>query len=253
MSELPLAGRVAIVTGASRGIGRSIAETLATAGASVVLVSRSADALAGVVGSIAAVGGRAIAVPADVTDDDAAARVAMATLDAFGGIDVLVNNAGGNSFSVPMASMRMAGWQKTMALNVDSTVRMIQAALPSLITSGHGSIVNVSSITGLRGVPTMSHYAAAKAAVISLTQSVAVEVAPAGVRVNALAPGWVETDLTGFLRADDELEHGILDRVPMGRWGRPEEIAQGALFLASDASSFMTGQTLVIDGGLAAH
>ncbi len=155
-----------------------------------------------------------------------------------------MNNAGGNSFMSPLESMRFTGWQKAFVLNVDSTVRLIQAALPSMIAGGHGSIVNVSSVTGLRGSPLMSHYGAAKAAVVSLTQSLGVELGERGVRANALVPGWVETDLTGFLRTDGGVEDVLLSRVPMRRWGTPEEIAQGALFLASDASSFMTGQVL---------
>jgi NAD(P)-dependent dehydrogenase (short-subunit alcohol dehydrogenase family) len=248
-----LAGRTAIVTGASRGIGRAIALLFAREGADVVLVSRSAESLAQVFDEASRAGGTAMVVAADVTTEDAADRILARTREEFGRLDVLVNNAGGNSFTSPLASMRFGGWQKTMTLNVDSTVRLIQASLPDLAASGHGSIINVSSVAGLRGVPGMSHYSAAKAAVISLSQSLAVEVAPQGVRVNALIPGWIETDLTGFLRTDESVEAMALERVPMARWGRPEEIAQGALFLASDASSFMTGQCLVLDGGLTAH
>jgi NAD(P)-dependent dehydrogenase (short-subunit alcohol dehydrogenase family) len=167
-------------------------------------------------------------------------------------LDILVNNAGGNSFSVPVASMRMSGWSKTMGLNVEATVRLIQQALPHLVESGHGVVINVGSVAGLRGAPLMSHYGAAKAAIASLTRSLAVEVAYQGVRVNALVPGWIETDLTDFLRGDDATEQSVLSRVPMARWGRSEEIAQAAAFLASDASSFMTGQELIVDGGLTA-
>jgi len=253
MTSNALTGRTAIVTGASRGIGRAIATLLAEEGAAVVVVSRSPEDLASVVDDITAHGGRAIAVAADVTQDDAAQRIVDATLAEFGGLDVLVNNAGGNSFMSPLQTMRFSGWQKTMVLNLDSTVRLIQAALPALIAGGHGSIVNVSSVTALRGSPLMSHYGAAKAAMISLTQSLALEVATQGVRVNALVPGWVETDLTGFLRTDEALEETVIGRVPMGRWGRPEELAQAALFLAGDASSFVTGQSLVVDGGLSAN
>ena len=248
-----LSGRTAVVTGASRGIGRAIADLLADQGAAVVLVSRSASALEEAVESITARGGRAIAVPADVTDPEAAELIVAESLAAFGGLDILVNNAGGNSFMSPLESMRFTGWQKAFVLNVDSTVRLIQAALPSMIAGGHGSIVNVSSVTGLRGSPLMSHYGAAKAAVVSLTQSLGVELGERGVRANALVPGWVETDLTGFLRTDGGVEDVLLSRVPMRRWGTPEEIAQGALFLASDASSFMTGQVLILDGGLSAN
>ncbi len=248
-----LAGRTALITGASRGIGRAMAITFASQGANVVVSARSAETLADVVGEITASGGRALAVPADVMHEDSASTVVDAALAEFGRLDVLVNNAGGNSFMSPLATMRFAGWQKIFALNLDSTVRMIQAALPALVASGNGSIVNVSSVTGLRGSPLMSHYGAAKAAVISLTQSLAIEVAPDGVRVNALVPGWIDTDLTDFLRTDQGIEDTVIGRVPMQRWGTADEIAQAALFLVSDASSFMTGQALVVDGGLSAQ
>lgn len=247
-----LAGRTALVTGASRGIGRAIADLFAAEGARVVLAARSADRLAEVEAQIAARGGTAIAVPADMTAEDTPATLVAAAQDTFGSLDILVNNAGGNSFTVPLSTMRMSGWRKTLDLNLDSIVRLIQAALPALIASGHGSIINVSSVTALRGAPGMSHYAAAKAALVSLTQSLAVETAADGVRVNALTPGWVETDLTDYLRDDAGIEAVVLDRVPMRRWGKPEEIAQAALFLAGDASTFVTGQSLVVDGGLSA-
>ncbi len=167
-----------------------------------------------------------------------------------GGLDIVVNNAGGNSFSVPLANMRMSGWQKTFGLNVESVVHVCQAAAPYLMASGNASVINLSSVAAVGGAPFMSHYGAAKAAICSLTKSLAIEWAYAGVRVNTLLPGWIETDLTDFLRVDSETEKGALARVPMQRWGRVEDIAQPAVFLASDASAFMTGQELVVDGGL---
>jgi NAD(P)-dependent dehydrogenase (short-subunit alcohol dehydrogenase family) len=248
-----LRGRTALITGASRGIGRAMAVLFAEQGANVIVTARTSEALADVVDEITTGGGHAVAVPVDVMTDDAGEVLVAQSLAAFGRLDVLVNNAGGNSFMSPVATMRFSGWQKIFALNLDSTVRIIQAALPSLVASGNGSIINVSSVTGLRGSPLMAHYGASKAAIISLTQSLAIEVATEGVRVNALVPGWIETDLTEFLRADAGVEDTVIGRVPMGRWGTADEIARGALFLASDASSFMTGQSLVIDGGLSAQ
>jgi len=248
-----LDGRTAVVTGASRGIGRAIATLFAQEGANVTLVSRSAEALGDVFAEISRAGGRAIAVAVDVTADEAPQQIVDRTLAEFGGLDILVNNAGGNSFMAPLETMRFSGWQKTMALNLDSAVRLIQAALPPMKASGRGSIINVSSVTGLRGSPLMSHYGAAKAAVISLTQSLGIELATQGVRANALVPGWIETDLTGFARTDESIEDTLIGRVPMARWGTADEIAQGALFLAGDASSFMTGQSLILDGGLSAN
>ena len=252
-SSASLQGRRALVTGASRGIGRDIALYLARAGADVAIAARNEEALLALKDEIEALGRKCVVIAADVTQEGAAANIVHRTESGLGGIDILINNAGGNSFSVSLQEMKFSGWQKTMALNVDSIVLLIQAALPALIRSGNASIVNISSVAGLRGAPLLSHYGAAKAALISLTQSLAIEVATQGVRVNALVPGWIETDLTGFLRSEDAIEQGLLSQVPMGRWGRTEEIAEGALFLASDASSFMTGQVLVMDGGLSAR
>lgn len=245
-----LTGRVAVVTGASRGIGRAIAVCLAEAGADVVAAGRSVEHLTSLEAQISALGRRCVTVSADVTADEApdAIVAAAATL---GGLHVLVNNAGGNTFSVPLETMRFSGWRKTMELNLDSVVRLIQAALGQMASGS--SIVNVSSVTALRGAPLMAHYAAAKAALVNLSATLALEVASRGIRVNALLPGWIATDLTEFLRENPGAEQVVMGRVPMARWGEPEEIAQAALFLASDASSFMTGQALVVDGGLAAN
>lgn len=250
---MDLQGRTAIITGASRGIGRSIAELFADQGANVALVARSRESLDEVADSIRSTGGSALSIPFDVTASDAADAIVAATLDTFGGVDIVVNNAGGNTFMAPIATLRASGWAKAIALNLDASVQLIQAALPSLIASGHGSIVNVSSVTALRAAPLLGAYGAAKAALVSATQTLAVELGTEPVRVNALVPGWIATDLTDFLRGDDAMEESVLGRVPMHRWGRPEEIAQAALFLASDASSFMTGQSLVVDGGLSAN
>lgn len=250
MQAWDLTGRVAIVSGASRGIGREIAITLAQAGADIALVARDEAKLADVQQAVQAAGRRATVFAADVTAEDAPQRIIDQAVAGLGGVSVLVNNAGGNSFMAPVQSMRPSGWRKTMALNLDSIFALTQAAIPALVSSGHGSIINVASVAGLRGAPLMAHYGSAKAALISLTQSLAIELAQQSVRVNALVPGWIETDLTEFLRAEASAEQGLLSRVPMARWGRSAEIAQGALFLASDASSFMTGQSLVMDGGL---
>ncbi len=246
-----LTGKKALVTGASRGIGRGIAVAYAAAGADVALLARNADLLAEVAEQVEALGRRAVIATADVLDAEATRAATAQAIEALGGLDILVNNAGGNSFSIPVAQMRMSGWEKTLRLNLDSIVHITQESLPAL-GDGGGSIINISSVAGLRGAPTMAHYGAAKAALISLTQSLAVETAWMGVRVNALVPGWVETDLTDFLRASDEAERAALSRVPMQRWGRVEEIAEPAVFLASDAASFMTGQVLIVDGGLSA-
>ena len=194
-------------------------------------------------------GGRAVAIAADVTEDGAAERLVTETVSTLGGLDILINNAGGNT-SVPVASMRLSGWSKTMALNVDATwPSSAGASAPGVLEPRRDRQRGIRR--NLRGAPMMS-YGAAKAAIASLTRSVALEAAHQGVRVNSLVPGWIETDLTDFLRVDEGTESSVLSRVPLGRWGRSDEIAHAALFLASDASSFMTGQELIVDGGLSA-
>ncbi|MEI7778760.1 MAG: SDR family NAD(P)-dependent oxidoreductase [Actinomycetes bacterium] len=245
-----LTGRRAIVTGASRGIGRAIAIAFAAAGADVALLARDGETLAEVSARVSEFGRLAVVLPTDVLDAEATRASVAAAIDALGGLDIVVNNAGGNSFMWPAVSMRPAGWERTLHLNLDSVFTVCQAAGPHLLAQGSGSVINVASVAGHGAVPGMAHYAAAKAAVLSLTRTLAFEWAESGVRVNALTPGWIETDLTDFLRTSGETEAGVLAGVPMHRWGQPHELAQPAVFLASDASSFMTGQELVIDGGL---
>lgn len=244
-----LTGRTALVTGASRGIGAAIALALAEAGADVALNSRRADALEKVAQQVEERGRRAVVVPADVTDRDAAHRMVATAIEGLGDLDVVVNNAGGTAFMVPFTDLRFAGWEKVMRLNVESVVHVLQAAGPHLLARGRGSVVNVASVAGLGGTPALSPYGASKAALISLTRSLALEWAHAGVRVNALCPGWTATELNRNLWEDEQASAALVGTIPMGRWGRAEEMAAPAVFLAADASAFMTGQVLVIDGG----
>ena len=248
MSQLE--GKKAIVTGASRGIGHEIALEFARQGADVAVIARSTDLLEQLATQIGDLGRTAVVRAADVTEAEQIGAAIRGAVDELGGLDIVVNNAGGNSFSSPLVGMRFSGWQKTQRLNVESAVHVLQTAAPVLLEQKSGSVINVASVAGVIGAPLMSHYGAAKAAIISLTRSLAVEWAWAGVRVNTLLPGWIETDLTQFLRDAPDGGAGALARVPMQRWGKTAEIAAGAVFLASDASSFMTGQELVLDGGL---
>jgi 2-deoxy-D-gluconate 3-dehydrogenase len=248
--SIDLKGRRALVTGASRGIGRAIAQAYAEAGADVALLARDGEQLAEVAHLVERAGRRAAVLVCDVTDAEATALAVDTAWERLGGLDVVVNNAGGNSFSRPFLEVRPDGWDKTVELNLGATVSVCRLVGPRLLAQGHGAVVNVASVAGLAAWPMMSHYGVAKAAVISLTRSLAVEWASGGVRVNALVPGWVATDLTDFARQQPEIGDGLIARVPMGRWARPEEVAWPAVFLASEAAGFMTGQTLVVDGGL---
>ncbi|HVF19600.1 MAG TPA: glucose 1-dehydrogenase [Mycobacteriales bacterium] len=249
---IDLAGKTALVTGASRGIGRAIAIGFAAAGADVAVNARTAEALEETVAAIEALGRKAIVVPADVTDRAAVDGMVAGALDGLGHVDVVVNNAGGTSFTVPFRDLRFSGWEKVMTLNASSVVHVCQAIGPHLLERGSGSVINVASIAGLGGTPLLTPYGASKAAVVSLTRSLAMEWAHAGVRVNALCPGWTTTDLNASIRVDDATAKAFVERVPMQRWAEAQEMVGPALFLASDAASYVTGQALAVDGGLTA-
>ena len=248
MSQL-LHGRIALVTGASRGIGRAIAVGLARAGADVALSARDEGLLREVQREVEALGRRAVVLPADVTDADACAQLAADAIAGLGSLDVLVNNAGGSSYMGPFHSLRFSGWEKTMRLNVDSIVHLTQAVGRHMLERRSGSVINVASVAGLKGTPELVPYGASKAAVISITKSLALEWGPSGVRVNALCPGWTKTDLNAPLWQDEALAAHMVSTTGMKRWAEAEEMVGPTLFLASGASSFVTGQALAVDGG----
>jgi NAD(P)-dependent dehydrogenase (short-subunit alcohol dehydrogenase family) len=248
---LRLEGRTALVTGASRGIGRQAALTLAGAGAAVVLAARSKEDLAEVAAAARRAGAPdAIVVPTDVLDEEAVEGAVAAAVDGTGRLDVVVNVAGGQAFTAYVADTRTEGWDKVLGLNLRSVFVACRAAMAHLPPGG--SIVNVASIAGLTASPGLAAYGAAKAAVIALTRTLAVEAAAQGVRVNCLAPGWVRTELTRRMWSDPETSRALVAQVPMGRWADVEELAGPLLLLASDAGSYITGATLVVDGGLLA-
>ena len=249
MSLFDLTGKTAFVTGASRGIGRVVAVALAQAGADVALVARSADGLADTADDVSAAGRRAVVIPADVTDEANVADAVATAIDELGQVDIVVNNAGGSNFMVPFRDLRLSGWDKLITLNLTSAVYVCHAFAVHLLDRGSGSVINVASVAGVASAPLISPYGAAKAGLISLTKSLAVEWAGQGVRVNALCPGWTATDLNRNLWEDPVAGPGTVATVPMHRWARPEEMAGPAVFLASDASSYLTGQTIIVDGG----
>ena len=248
---LRLDGRTALVTGASRGIGRQAALTLAAAGATVVLAARSAEDLAEVAAAARQAGAPdALVAVTDVMDEEAVEAAAGAAVEHTGRLDVVVNVAGGQGFTAYVADTRSEGWDKVLALNLRSVFVGCRAAMAHLPQGG--SIVNVASIAGFTASPGLAAYGAAKAGVISLTRTLAVEAAPHGVRVNCLAPGWVRTELTRRMWSDPETSRALVAQIPMGRWADVEELAGPLLLLASDAGSYITGTTLVVDGGLLA-
>jgi NAD(P)-dependent dehydrogenase (short-subunit alcohol dehydrogenase family) len=249
MSLFDLTGKTALVTGASRGIGREVAVAMAEAGADIALVARSEEGLATTARAVSEHGRKAFVLPADLTQAEEAAAAVTSAIEQLGHVDIVVNNAGGSNFMVPFADLRLPGWSKITRLNLDSAVYVCHAVGPHLLERGTGSVINVASVGGLGAAPLLAPYGAAKAGLISLTRSLAVEWAGRGVRVNALCPGWTATDLNRNLWENDADGGATVASVPMRRWGQPEEMAGPAVFLASDAASYMTGQVLVIDGG----
>jgi 3-oxoacyl-[acyl-carrier protein] reductase len=244
----PLEGKVAIVTGASRGIGRAIALELAQRGAQVVVnYNRSAEAAAKVVAAIEAAGGQAIAVKVDVTSEAETIRMAETTVKAFGRIDILVNNAGTTRDQLLML-MKEDDWDDVLRVNLKSTFNCCKAAARPMVRKRRGHIINITSVSGIAGQGGQTNYAASKAGIIGFSKSLAKELGPRSITVNCVAPGFVPTDLTANLPED--LLQKAIEATPLRRMGQPEEIAYAVAFLASDEASFITGETLTVDGGL---
>lgn len=240
--------KTALVTGASRGIGRAIALALASKGFAVALnYAGSHDAAEAVKKEIEAAGGKAFTVQGDVSKSEDVDRVFKAVKDEFGGLDVLVNNAGINRDAL-LIRMKESNWDDVIATDLKSDFLTTKAAAAMMMRKRKGSIINISSVVGIMGNIGQANYAAAKAGVIGLTKACAKEMAARNIRVNAVAPGFIETAMTDGI--PEKIREGMISFIPMGRMGQPEDVAKAVCFLASDDSSYITGQVLVVDGGL---
>jgi NAD(P)-dependent dehydrogenase (short-subunit alcohol dehydrogenase family) len=250
MSEFSLEGKVAVITGASRGIGRAIAFRLARAGASVVVSSRKMANVHAVADEIAAAGGQALAVQAHVGQMQDVQALVEQTLAAFGRLDIAVNNAATNPHFGPLLTADEGQWDKILDTNAKGAFRVCKAVVPTMQAQGGGKIINLASIAGLRPSPGMGIYGISKAAIIMLTQILALELGPANIQVNAIAPGVIRTRFSQLLWQTPQIADPTLAHLPLGRFGEPEDVAGLALYLASPASDYVTGSIFLVDGGL---
>ncbi|MEV0650964.1 SDR family NAD(P)-dependent oxidoreductase [Phytomonospora sp. NPDC050363] len=253
LNAFGLNGKSALITGASRGIGRAVALALAGAGADVALLARDTDLLDDVSAEVKKAGREALVLTCDLEDPAQIDASVEQALQRFPGLSIVVNNAGGMSHVGPFLELTDEDWAQVWTGNLISTVRVLRRIAPHLISIAGGSVINMSSAAGLAGVPMLSHYAAVKAATVSLTRSLAVEWAQHGVRVNALTPGWVTTDLTEKFSGHPDVSAALTGDVPLHRWGSPEDITGAAVYLAAEASALVTGAVLTLDGGLLAQ
>jgi 3-oxoacyl-[acyl-carrier protein] reductase len=244
--RIDLSGKVAIITGASRGIGRQTALTLAGAGATVVLTSRG-DAAEAVAAEVTAAGGQALALAADVADSEAVHRVIDTTHERFGRIDVLVNNAGITRDQL-LLRMKREDWDAVVATNLTGTFLCTQAVLKTMLKQRSGRIISISSVVGQSGNPGQTNYAATKAGIIGFSKALAREVASRSITVNVVAPGLIDTDMTRDISSDAQANW--VSAIPLGRLGTPDDVAAAVCFLASDAAGYITGQVLAVNGGM---
>ena len=242
-----LNGKIAVVTGGSRGIGEGIARCLAALGASVVLTARAEQAAEGVASSIRESGGQALGVALDVTDPASVESCVAAVLERHERIDILVNNAGITADNLLMR-MKPADWDSVISTNLGGTYRMCRAVVPKMVRARFGRIVNISSVVGTIGNPGQANYAATKAGIEAFSRSLARELASRNITVNSVAPGFVDTDMTRAL--DDKQRNALLSQVPLGRLGSPQDVAEAVAFLVGSGTDYVTGITLHVNGGM---
>ncbi|WP_423225246.1 glucose 1-dehydrogenase [Candidatus Amarolinea aalborgensis] len=249
MNPFDLTGKVAIISGASRGIGEAIAITYAQAGAAVVLTSRKLENVGPVADKIKAAGGQALALAAHAGQEAEAEAVVTQAVGTFGRVDIVVNNAGTNPHFGPLLTAESSHWDKIFEVNVKGYFFLIKAAAPVMRRQGSGKIINIASIAGINPGPMMGVYSTSKAAVIMLTKALAAELGPENIQVNALAPGFIRTKFSAALWGNPALKEMLEKATPQRRIAPVDELTGAALYLASDASSFTTGSVLVVDGG----
>ena len=241
-----LSNKIAVITGASQGIGKVIAEVLSSAGAHVICVARTENKIKALANEINKKSGTASYKPCDISDGEAFASLINDTVKEYGKLDILINNAGITKDALVMR-MNEDQWDTVINTNLKGAFYGMKAAIRPMMKNRSGRIINITSIVGLTGNPGQANYAASKAGLIGMTKSIAKEVATRGITVNCIAPGWIGTDMTDEL--SDATKDQFLSRIPIGRIGAPEDIAHAALFLASDEANYITGQTITVDGG----
>jgi NAD(P)-dependent dehydrogenase (short-subunit alcohol dehydrogenase family) len=245
LNQFKLKGKTAIVTGAGRGIGKAIALSLADAGANVTVAARTLSEIEQTAQEIEKIGEKALAVSTDVRIYDQVQELVKKTIETFGRLDILINNAGG-MFTMSLLEMSERSWDAMIRENLKPVFLCSQAAAKEMLGLGKGTIVNIASIVGIHAQILNAAYAASKAAIINLTKTMSEDWAKYHIRVNAIAPGYIETSRLGPIYGDQKVR---ISDIPLGRTGKPEDIAGAAIYLASDASDYVTGQTIVIDGG----
>jgi 2-deoxy-D-gluconate 3-dehydrogenase len=244
-----LSGRIALVTGGNGGIGLGMARGLGRSGATVIIAGRNEDKSAAALRELQSAGVRAESLPADVTDESAVQHLFAQVRDRHGRLDILVNNAGA-TVRKPPQDFTLDDWNGVMDVNLTSVFLCARAAYPLMVQAGGGKIINIASILAIFGAPYAPAYCASKGGIVQLTKSLAIAWTKDGIQVNAVLPGWIETELTASARAQvPGLNERVLARTPAGRWGRPQDLEGVAVFLASAASDFVTGAALVVDGG----